>query len=654
MIARKLTLATACWVCVLISLANAVERHDTPVRTWTEAGSAREVAARLIDVDGEILVLERARDAKQFRVPTARFSEEDRDYVRQVLGDAAGRLAGLKDSADRTDRSEPSAGLVAVPIVFQEPAKPAPAPPAAPAKAAAAGAPKPNELNMSLPLPPAPAKPNAAPPAAPAPPAPVPAAPAPEVFAPVYGSVDTFKSEAELLVSCRDADVEEVQKACETAGFEVVAVSKLAGLVRCRWKGDEVLSRGLDQIKRTKTIGYIQPNYAIPLNMPRAKALSEAPAVVSAAAVSGRMRIVPNDPHYPALWGLDSIRAPEAWCSSVGCREVVVAVIDTGVDYQHEDLRDNMWRNPNETPGDGIDNDDNGYVDDIHGVDVVARNGDPRPFVSAATGEVVGHGTHVAGTIGAVGNNAVGVTGVDWQVSIMAIQTFSNATPTPQNPDGAVITSFDQRVAIYYAVNNGARVINASWGGAAVDPQDATRVRFDIAVMNAISYAEERGVLFVAAAGNEGRDTDALPATPSSLPHPNILSVAAVDRQDQLAQYSNFGRHTVDLGAPGGAGGSAEPAENILSTLPGNQYGYLAGTSMAAPHVAGAAALLLGHPAYCHLSAEQVKQLLLKQARPAETLQGKSVTGGVLDLSFLGCPACQTVPCKSRCFRRHR
>src|SRR5262245_27818086 len=325
-----------------------------------------------------------------------------------------------------------------------------------------------------------------------------------------------------------------------------------------------------------------------------------------------RVDTLPNDPSFGQLWGLNNtgqsvktaigtadadIDAPEAWATTTGSSAVVVAVIDSGVDTNHPDLAANIWTNPGEScPGcatDGIDNDGNGYVDDIHGWDFV--NNDNNPF------DDNGHGTHVAGTIGAVGSNGVGVTGVDWDVQIMPLK-FIGA-----NGQG---TADDAVRAILYATRMGAVVSNNSWGGE----------EFSQALEDAIADADAHGSLFVAAAGNSAKNTDTTPDYPSGFDVPNVLTVGATDQNDARAWFSNYGARSVDLAAPG---------TNIYSTWPGGSYRFLDGTSMAAPHATGVAAL--AKAAFPSASAIGLKTLLLRTVDPNASFAGLSATGGRLN-----------------------
>ncbi|MEG4274439.1 MULTISPECIES: S8 family serine peptidase [unclassified Microcoleus] len=317
----------------------------------------------------------------------------------------------------------------------------------------------------------------------------------------------------------------------------------------------------------------------------------------------GSYDFIPNDTRFSELWGLNNtgleggtsdadIDASEAWDSQTGDRRIIVAVTDSGVDYNHEDLIANIWTNSGEIPGDGIDNDGNGYTDDVRGYDLYNNDNDPS--------DDLGHGTHVAGTIGATGNNRIGVTGINHNVSLMPLKIGSRI-----GPDLVSITR-----GIRYATTKGADVINASW-----------RVPNSRALFDAISEANSAGVLFVAAAGNSSSNNDITPSYPANYDLPNVISVAATDRNDQLAFFSNFGASTVDLGAPG---------RSILSTVPGNNYGFSDGTSMAAPHVAGAAALLLAQDPT--LTVAQLRNSILSTVDPLPSLAGRTVSGGRLNL----------------------
>lgn len=307
---------------------------------------------------------------------------------------------------------------------------------------------------------------------------------------------------------------------------------------------------------------------------------------------------IPNDSSFGRLWGLNRINAPKAWDNIRGSNNVVVAVVDTGVDYNHIDLAGNIWQNSREIAGNGIDDDGNGYVDDIHGWDF--GDGDNNPTDDHQLG---GHGTHVSGILGAVGNNNLGVVGVSPNVSIMPTKHFRTS-----DQEGYL---WDVPQGIYYAVNNGAKIINLSFGSKSFDP----------AQYEALQYAYQRNVLVIAAAGNSSRNIDEEGHYPASYDLPNIISVAATNEQDQLADFSNYGVNSVDLAAPG---------VNIYSTYPNNLYVQWNGTSMAVPHVTGAAALLLA--AKPNLSVLDLRYALLSSVDKLDSLQGKTNTGGRLNV----------------------
>ncbi|HQR05482.1 MAG TPA: Ig-like domain-containing protein [Gemmatales bacterium] len=318
---------------------------------------------------------------------------------------------------------------------------------------------------------------------------------------------------------------------------------------------------------------------------------------------------IPNDTNFGGLWGMNNtgqtiqgqqgtadadIDAPEAWDISKGSGNFVIAVIDTGVDYSHSDLAANIWSNPGEIPGDGIDNDGNGFVDDVHGWDFVNNNNAPLDDNN--------HGTHTAGTIGAVGNNGNGVVGVNWNVKIMPLK-FLGA--------GGSGTTADAIKAVNYAVKNGAKISSNSWGGG---PYDAI-------LDDVLSNAATKGHLFIAAAGNGGSDNDLDPFYPASYDSPNVIAVAATDNKDKLAGFSQYGATSVDLAAPG---------VNILSTKPNNSYQFLSGTSMATPAVAGAAALIWDF--YPQFTYTDVIRRLFVTVDKIASLTGVVATGGRLNV----------------------
>ncbi|HXI50624.1 MAG TPA: S8 family serine peptidase, partial [Candidatus Saccharimonadales bacterium] len=292
------------------------------------------------------------------------------------------------------------------------------------------------------------------------------------------------------------------------------------------------------------------------------------------------------------LWGLPSVDAPRAWDITTGSANVIVAVIDTGIRYTHQELAAQMWHNPGEIPGNGIDDDGDGIVDNVYGMNAINGSGDPYDDHF--------HGTHVAGTIGAAANDGHPHVGVAWQVRLMACK-FLDA--------GGSGNTSDAIECINFAVAHGARVLNNSWGGGG----------YSQALHDAILAARNAGVLFVAAAGNNGEDGDASPHYPSSYDVDNIVSVAAMDSSDHLAGFSNYGRTSVDLGAPGVHIYSCGNASD-------SDYRYLDGTSMATPHVCGVAALLLAR--YPSISVSELKMRLLNTTVPLPALSGRCVSGG--------------------------
>ena len=304
---------------------------------------------------------------------------------------------------------------------------------------------------------------------------------------------------------------------------------------------------------------------------------------------------VPNDPQFFQLWGMDSIDAPEAWDLRTG-GDTLVAVVDEGVAYDHPDLDGNIWRNPGEISGNGVDDDGNGYKDDLIGYDFVGT-GDNNPRGSGS------HGTHVAGTIAAEGNNGTGVTGVSWTARMMVLRVLNSAG---QGSDADIAEAFD------YAGDMGARVVNASLGG----PGDSAALRVPITT--------HPDTLYVVAAGNDGTNNELGDGNyPCNYPDLNVICVASTTQGDGLSSFSNFGSTSVDLGAPG---------SNIYSTVPGGSgYGFLSGTSMATPHVSGALALLFAHkPA---LTAPQACASILDTGDPAAALAGKTQTGRRLNVN---------------------
>lgn len=340
---------------------------------------------------------------------------------------------------------------------------------------------------------------------------------------------------------------------------------------------------------------------------------------------------VPNDVRYQEQWWVEntgqfvpgvgagvagaSINVTQAWDTTIGSRNVVVAVIDSGVEYTHSDLQANMWRNPGEIAGDGIDNDGNGFVDDVFGFDFGDFDADPNDDSNDP-----GHGTAVAGVIGASGNNSVGVVGVNWNVSIMALKVANRFGALSTQ---GIIASHDYTTLMR---SRGINIVasNNSYGTfAPAFYQDAPEGGF-VAERDAIQRFVTSGGVFVAAAGNDGFDNDSpdVTAFPASYNIPGVITVAATTNTDTLAGFSNFGARTVDLGAPG---------EGILTTTVGNTYELIDGTSFASPAVAGAVALLAS--AFPNASPIALREAILNSVDPLATLQGRVRSGGRLNVS---------------------
>jgi subtilisin family serine protease len=370
------------------------------------------------------------------------------------------------------------------------------------------------------------------------------------------------------------------------AGAHAIQTFETIGIRHMRLDPDVDVPAAVEAYEQNPNVLYAEPNY-----------------ILTADAT------VPNDPGFPNLWGLNNagqtggtadadIDAPEAWDLTTSAGSRIVAVIDTGVDYTHPDLAANVWTNPGEIPGNGIDDDGNGYIDDIYGYDFCNHDSDPMDDNS--------HGSHCAGTIGGVGNNGVGVAGVNWTVKIMALK-FLNA--------GGGGSTADAISCVQYATMMKARgcpiaALSNSWGGGG----------YSQALYDAIAAAGNADIVFVASAGNSAVNTDTSPQYPAGYNLANIISVAASDHNDALASFSNWGPQSVDLAAPG---------VNVYSSIPGNSYGYKSGTSMACPHVSGAVALL---KAYTGKTAPQIKGQLLSTVDPKAAFIGKMVSGGRLNL----------------------
>lgn len=331
------------------------------------------------------------------------------------------------------------------------------------------------------------------------------------------------------------------------------------------------LSAALSELRAADGVAYAEPNY-----------------LVSSTGIKGKAYTSDDFLTNLLLWGIIKVKAPEAWDTTMGAG-VVVAVTDSGIEQSNPELAPRLWSNYGEVAN-GIDDDDNGIVDDIHGADFVHGDGSPD--------DEEGHGTHVSGTIAAGANDGYSSVGVAPQAQIMALKFLDG------NGNGNV---GDAISAIDYAVENGARVINASWGGAP----------YSKALEDAIVRANNAGAVVIVAAGNEGIDNDIQPSYPASYTLPNMVTVAATNKRNRLAAFSNYGTGSVDIAAPG---------VDILSNV-ADRYESWSGTSMATPHVSGIAALLAAHRP--DADPIEVADAIRRGAKPVRRLENKLVTGGV-------------------------
>jgi subtilisin family serine protease len=405
--------------------------------------------------------------------------------------------------------------------------------------------------------------------------------------------LSSYSSDRILVQIAQDAKAEDIASLFgEWGDNETNAVTEItAGLYEVYLTGSTSVDAAIEDYKSRSGVSMAERDYVLRLTV--------APT--------------PNDPSFSSLWGLNNegqtggalnadIDALEAWDVTTGSSDVIVAVIDTGIDYTHLDLAGNMWTNSGEIAGNGIDDDGNGYVDDIYGYDFFNDDGDPYDDHS--------HGTHVAGTIAAIGDNDVGVIGVAPNVKLMALKFLSG---------GGYGYISDAITALDYAVSMGAQISNNSWGGGG----------FSSAMNISLQNARNAGHIFVAAAGNSSLNNDNDPHYPSNYDLDNVISVAATDHNDNLAWFSSNGANTVDLAAPG---------VSIYSTTPGNTYSTYSGTSMATPHVTGVVALVMSqHPDWTY---DQIINQVLATTDYLGNLNGVVATGGRLNAaSAVGAPA---------------
>ncbi|MDA1015024.1 MAG: S8 family peptidase [Planctomycetota bacterium] len=388
-----------------------------------------------------------------------------------------------------------------------------------------------------------------------------------------------------LLISYPDQDKKPSGETLKSAGLNVIQDYERGSFLIVEPRG-VVTASTVETLLADNAVAHVAPDYI--MSIPQIEAAGVVSPSISDSA--------PNDPFLNKLWGMKKCGATQVWPRIHDSTKIIVAVIDSGVDYRHPDLQGNMWSRGGKHGYDFYDNDD-----------------DPL--------DEQDHGTHVAGTIAAIGNNGVGVVGVSWKTQIMALRFLG--------PDGSGATS-DAVKCIDWAVANGAHILNNSWAGPDTSPE----------LSEAVARAERKGVLFVAAAGNTGgtgNNNDSRPYYPASLRQANVISVGAIDENDARGSFSHYGKQSVDIGAPG---------VQILSTVRNNKYDTFSGTSMASPHVAGAAALIWGNtfstPTQTPAQMAKVRDLIYENARPVMALKefwGQTaparIPGGVLDISFL-------------------
>lgn len=364
------------------------------------------------------------------------------------------------------------------------------------------------------------------------------------------------------------------------SGGEVKEAYRSLNLYRVKLKSGISVYEAIEKLKKNPDVEYAEPNYIV-----------------------RKMETFPNDPYFDIQWGLRAINMPKVWDVCRGT-EVIVAVLDSGVDYNHPDLKANLWKNDREICDNGKDDDGNGFIDDCYGWNFAYNNND------VMDDDTDSHGTHVAGIIGAVGNNRVGISGINWHAKIMPVK-FLNADGSS---DIATVIK-----AIDYAVMMGAKIINASYGypdgcGIRIAPSKAEE--------EAIKKARDAGVLFVSAAGNFRCNNDLYPFYPASYKLDNVIAVAAVDQGMNLSRLSNYGRNSVHIAMPG---------VNIFSTVRTSVkggYDYKSGTSMATPFMSGLAAMLMGCRGFNYL---QTKEAILSTASKKQNLTDYTISGGIAD-----------------------
>jgi len=419
---------------------------------------------------------------------------------------------------------------------------------------------------------------------------------------PIAPKRSTDERQPEVLVKFRsDVSLAEIKRIAEKNNDRIEdEIEEVKGLISIDDLDDKDMETVAAQYRRlSELVLYAEPNYQINLDDPTSYSTADALLRESDPTVK-----TPNDPMFNEQWALSNsgqnggkasadVAALKAWLKTQGSSEVVVAVLDTGVDYTHKDLAANMWLRPDNVPQ--YKDDELGTFNDSYGFNAADNLSDPM--------DESGHGTHCAGIIGAEGDNDEGIAGINWKVEIMPLKFMGR---------GGFGTTKDAIEAINYAIDrkrNGVnvRVISASWGS----------TMYSKALEDAIRAAGEEGILFVAASGNNSTNNDKRPHYPSNYDLPNVISVAALDRNDNMASFSNFGVKTVHIAAPG---------KDILSTWLGDDYREASGTSMATPYVSGVAALILASEP--KLSVEKLRDRVLKSVDKLDTLDGKVESGG--------------------------
>ena len=315
------------------------------------------------------------------------------------------------------------------------------------------------------------------------------------------------------------------------------------------------------------------------------------------------LSVVPNDAKVDSQWSIKSLSLNQAWQYSTGSKDVVVAVIDSGIDLNHEDLRNNVWKNIGEIANNGIDDEGNGFIDDVNGWNFFSNTNNVQ--------DNYGHGTHVAGIIGAQGNNSLGVAGINWNVSIMPLKCISDVGTGWLS---STLAAIDYVLMMKNTFHVNIVVVNNSWNSGP---------GFSLVVDNRIKLLNDSNIIFVSAAGNNNTDNDISPTYPGSYNQPNVINVASLSSETNgLTRSSNYGKTTVDIAAPGSV---------ILSTLSHNTYGYLSGTSMAAPQVAGAVALL--NAVKPHITVAETIDAIFSEVDKIPELLNKVVTNGKLNIA---------------------